>query len=132
MTAQVRQWIYTASAVASAVIPLLVFYKVFDQAAGAAWLNLVGVLGALGTGGAATAAVVTARQRRDGTLDFTGSPAQQAIEAFRATVNQAATAATDLERVRSAVGDLLSPPDSPQDPGSDPADADYQPPPVRR
>lgn len=108
MTPQIRQWLYTVSAVASAVIPLLVFYKVFDQQTGTAWLNLVGVLGALGTGGAATAAVVTAKQRRDGTLDFTGSPAQQAIDAIQATISQASTAATDLERVKVAVGDALN------------------------
>ena len=33
MTPQIRQWIYTAAAVASALIPLLVAYKVIDSTA---------------------------------------------------------------------------------------------------
>lgn len=108
LTPQIRQWLYTVAALASALIPLLVTYKVLDPSSGTAWLNLVGVLGALGTGGAATAAVVTAKQRKDGTLDFTGTPAQQAIEAIQATVAQATNAASDLERVKTAVTDVLS------------------------
>lgn len=108
MTPQIRQWLYTISAIASALIPLLVTYKVLDPSSGTAWINLVGVLGALGGTGAATAAVMTSRQRKDGTLDFTGSPAQQAIEAIQATVAQATTAATDLEKVKTAVTDVLS------------------------
>lgn len=108
MTPQVRQWLYTISAVASAVIPLLVAYKVIDTSLAGAWVNVIGVLGALATGGAATAAVVTAKQRKDGTLDFTGTPAQQAIEAIQATISQASTAASDLARVKTAVGDALN------------------------
>lgn len=108
MTPQIRQWLYTISAVASALIPLLVTYKVLDPSSGTAWINLVGVLGALGGTGAATAAIVTSRQRREGTLDFTGSPAQQAIDAIQATVAQATNAATDLEKVRDAVTGVLS------------------------
>lgn len=140
MTPQVRQWLYTVSAVASAIIPLLVTYKVLDPSSGTAWTNLVGVLGVLGTGGAATAAIVTARQRKDGTLDFTGTPAQQAIDAIQATVSQAATAVTDLTRVKDVVAGVLSavapvipePAPAPAEPAptggsDDPASADYQP-----
>lgn len=108
MTPKIRQWLYTVSAVASALIPLLVTYKVLDPTSGSAWVNLIGVLGVLGTGGAATAAVVTAKQRHEGTLDFTGSPAKQAIEAIQATVTQATNAASDLDRVKTAVTDVLS------------------------
>lgn len=137
-TPQVRQWLYTAAALASALIPLLVTYKVLDPSSGTAWLNLVGVLGALGTGGAATAAVVTAKQRKDGTLDFTGTPAQQAIEAIQATVAQATNAASDLEKVKTAVTDVLSSlpvlgevldaaTKTTDESTSDPASANYQP-----
>lgn len=136
MTPQVRQWIYTAAAVASALIPILVAYNVIDHDVAGAWVNLVGVLGALGSGGAGIAAVVTAKQRKDGTLDFTGSAPQQAIDAFQATINQATSAATDLDRVKTAVTELLA--TSPVIPAvvepivrsvtsSDPASADYQP-----
>lgn len=132
LTPKIRQWLYTASAIASALIPLLVTYKVLDPSSGSAWINLVGILGALGGTGAATAAVMTARQRKDGTLDFSGSPAQQAIEAFQATVSQAATAATDLDKVKSVVTELLLGTVPALDQliskgSSDPASADYQP-----
>jgi hypothetical protein len=134
MTPKIRQILYTVSAVASAIIPLLVTYQVLDPSSGTAWINLVGFLGALGGTGAATAAVVTSRQRKDGTLDFTGSPAQQAIDAIHATVNQATNAATDLGRVRDAVtGVLASLPvvgevlDAVTGRDDDPASANYQP-----
>jgi hypothetical protein len=107
MTPNVRQWIYTISAIATALIPLLVVYKVLDPGAATAWINIVGILGALGSGGAATAAVVIARQRKEGTLDFTGTAAEQAIAAIQATVSQASTAAGDLDRVKTAVTEVL-------------------------
>ena len=108
MTPKIRHLLYPVSAIASAIIPLLVTYKVLDPSSGTAWINLVGFLGALGGTGAVTAAVMTSRQRRDGTLDFSGSPAQQAIEAIQATVAQATHAASDLDRVKTAVTDVLS------------------------
>lgn len=107
MTPQVRQWIYTVSAILTAIIPLLVGYHVLDATTAGAWVNVIGVLGALGSGGAATAAVVLAKQRHEGTLDFTGSAAEQAIAAIQATVDQAAHAATDLDKVRTAVSEVV-------------------------
>ena len=107
MTPQVRQWIYTASAILTAIIPLLVGYHVLDATTAGAWVNVVGVLGALGSGGAATAAVVIAKQRKEGTLDFSGSAAEQAIAAIQATVDQAAHAATDLDKVKTAVSEVV-------------------------
>lgn len=107
MTPKVRQWIYTASAVATAIIPLLVAYKVVDTSTAGAWVNLVGVLGALGAGGATTAAVMTSRQRKDGTLDFTGSPSEQAVAAIQATVAQAGNAVEGLAAVKAAVTSAL-------------------------
>lgn len=107
MTPQVRQWIYTASAALSAIIPLLVAYNVIDSSAAGAWLNVIGVLGAIGSGGAATAALVLARQRKEGTLNFTGSAAEQAIAAIQATVDQAAHAVTDLDKVKTAVSEVV-------------------------
>lgn len=108
MTPQVRQWIYTISAVLTAIIPLLVGYHVLDSTTAGAWVNVIGILGAIGSGGAATAAVVIAKQRKEGTLDFTGSAAEQAIAAIQATVDQAAHAATDLDKVKTAVTDVVS------------------------
>jgi hypothetical protein len=60
------------------------------------------------TGG--MAGLVLGGQKRDGTLDFSGSTADQAIAYTKATVNKAVTAATaasdaaaDLERVKTAI-----------------------------
>ena len=107
MTPQNRQWLYLVSTVASALVPLLVAYKVIGTDVAGAWVNVIGVLGALGTGGAATAAVVLAKQRREGTLDFSGSPGEQAVAAIQATVAQAGNAVTELEKVKGAVTDVL-------------------------
>lgn len=107
LTPIVRQWIYTAAAVASAVIPLLVAYNVIDSSAAGAWVNVVGVLGALGSGGAVTAAVMTSKQRKDGTLDFTGTAAEQAVAALQATVDQATQAAENLDKVKAVVNDVV-------------------------
>jgi hypothetical protein len=140
MTPQYRQWLYTAAAVASALIPILVAYNVIETDVAGAWINLIGVLGGLGTVGASTAAVMTARQRKDGTLDFTGTPAQQAIDAIQATVSQAGTASGELQRVITAATDLIATGSILAAPvveavsaavasatSSDPASADYQP-----
>lgn len=139
MTPKIRQILYTVSAIASALIPLLVTYKVLDPSSGTAWINLVGILGALGGTGAATAAVMTSRQRKDGTLDFSGTPAEQAIEAIKATVAQAGTARSDLQELFRAVSqvipvaldaakpvlsDMIPAPTGGDD---DPASANYQP-----
>lgn len=133
MTPKVRQWIYTASAVATAIIPLLVAYEVVDSSTAGAWVNLIGVLGALGAGGAATAAVMTSRQRKDGTLDFTGSPPEQAVAAIQATVAQAGTAVEGLAAVKAAVTDALglvlpSAPGPRHSAPPAPADPNFQPP----
>lgn len=106
MKPSIRQWLYTISAVASALIPLLVTYRVLDAGAGSAWAGLFAALGAIGSGGAATAAVVLSRQRKEGTLDFTGSAAEQAIGAIRATVEQAGSAASDLDKVIKAATEV--------------------------
>jgi hypothetical protein len=139
MTPKIRQLLYTVSAIASALIPLLVTYKVLDPSSGTAWINLVGILGALGGTGAATAAVMTSRQRKDGTLDFSGTPAQQAIEAIKATVAQAGTARSDLQELFRAVSqvipvalDAAKPVEAetvpvPTGGDDDPASANYQP-----
>lgn len=108
MNAQHRQWLYTAAALASAIVPILVAYNVIDTDVAGAWVNLIGVLGGLGTVGASTAAVMTSRQRKDGTLNFTGTASDQAIAAIQATVQQASTAVTDLARVKDVVNGVLS------------------------
>jgi hypothetical protein len=126
MTPKIRQTLYAVAAVASALIPVLITLKLVDPELGNGLLNLVAVLGTLGAGGAGVAAVVTSRQRKDGTLDFTGTPAQQAIEAIKATVQQAADSSTDLQRVIRTASEVLIATPSVGD-HNDPAQANYQP-----
>lgn len=109
----IRQWLYTIAALGTAIIPILVAYHVLDDTAAGAWLNVVAILGSLGSVGATTAAVVTAKQRKEGTLDFTGSPAQQAVSAIQATVNRAGVAQHELQEIIQAVSTALSPPAPP-------------------
>lgn len=127
MSPQVRQWIYTVAAVATAIIPLLVAYRVFDPATGAAWVSVVAALGAIGSGGAATAAFTLAKQRRDGTLDFTGSPAQQAVDAIQAIVDQAKNSKSDLQSVVQTASKILADNPTVGVGDNDPASANYQP-----
>ena len=108
LTPAIRQIIYTVAAIAAALIPVLVAFHVVEPNTGAALTNLVGILGAVGAGGAATAAAVLAKQRKAGTLDFTGTPAEQAVAAIQATVAQAGTATADIDKVRQAVADAIA------------------------
>lgn len=108
MSPKARQWLYTVSAIASAVIPLLVVYRILDNSAATAWVNVIGVLGAIATGGSATAAMMTNKQRKDGTFDAAPTnPADMAITALQAAVTQATTAANDLDRVKQAAADVV-------------------------
>jgi hypothetical protein len=106
-TPAVRQWIYTVAAIGTAVIPLLVAYHVIDSTSAGAWVNVVGVLGAVGSGGLGLAGVMTNKLRRDGTLDFTGTAAEQAVAALQATVDQAAHAAENLDKVKAVVTSVV-------------------------
>ena len=126
MTPKIRQTLYSVAAVASALIPVLVALKLVDPNLGNGLLNLVAVLGTLGAGGAGVAAVVTGRQRKEGTLDFTGTPAQQAIDAIKATVQQAANSSVDLQRVIRTASEVLVSTPSVGD-HNDPSQANYQP-----
>ena len=103
LTPGVRQAIYTLTALASALIPILVTLHVINGGLGTSLLNLVAVLGGLGAAGATTAAVYTSKQRQDGTFAFNGSSAEQAVAAIQATVAQANSVAVDLNTIVHAL-----------------------------
>lgn len=107
MSAQIRQWFYLLSALASAIVPILVTLRVINESQGNQWLGLVAALGGvLGTAGAGTAAVILGKQRKDGTLD-TAAPADAAITAIQQTVENVTTATSELDRVKQAASDVL-------------------------
>ncbi|WP_458317089.1 hypothetical protein [Mycolicibacterium brisbanense] len=107
MTAQLRQWFYLLSALASAIVPILVTLRVITENQGNQWLGLVAALGGiLGTAGAGTAAVILGKQRKDGTLE-TAAPADAAITAIQQTVQNVTTATSELDKVKQAAADAL-------------------------
>ena len=109
MTPKLRQTAYGLGTIATTVVTLLALWHGIDGTTASALGNAItAILGLLGIGATATAGVVVSRQRSDGTLDFTGTAAEQAVAAIDAVSTQAATAATDLDRVRGALGGLAA------------------------
>lgn len=100
---EVRDWIYTASLIASAVVGVLISTGVVTQLVGTSIDKLIGAVSVAAAGGPALAKLMLSRQRKDATLDFSGTPAEQAVQAINATVAQAGTATADLEAIRSAL-----------------------------
>lgn len=109
MTPKLRQTAYGLGTIATTVVTLLALWHGIDGTTASALGNAItAILGLLGIGATATAGVAVSRQRSDGTLDFTGTAAEQAVAAIDAVSTQAATAATDLDRVRGALGGLAA------------------------
>lgn len=108
MTPKIRQTLYLLGTVATSVVTLLAVWRGIDSHTATALGNTItAVLGLLGVSATGVAGAVVAKQRSDGTLDFSGSPAEQAIAAIEAVNAQADTALTDRDRVQAAVTDLL-------------------------
>lgn len=107
MSAQFRLWFYRISAVAAALVPILVATRVVTESQGNQWLALVAAIGGLfGVAGAGTAAVVLGKQTQDGTLD-SPAPADAAITAIQQTIQNATTASAELDRVKQVATDAL-------------------------
>ena len=109
MSPRIRQAIYYLGTVVSGVLGIaLVFHGISADAAGSINSMVAGFIALLGgSAPSAIAAHNVAKQRADGTLDFTGSPAEQAIAAIQATANAAAAATSSLDKVKSAVSDVF-------------------------
>ena len=109
MTPKIRQTLYLLGTMATSVVTLLAVWRGIDSSTATALGNTItAVLGLLGVGATATAGAVVAKQRAEGTLDFTGSAAEQAVAAIEAVNAQATSAVTDLDRVRGALGDIAA------------------------
>lgn len=102
MNVKLRQSIYYLGVVGGGLVGLLTLFGVLSPEVAAL---IAAPLAAL-TGGTAGGAL--ARQRREGTLDFSGSAPDQAIAAIQATISQAQTAQADAARVAEAVTGALS------------------------
>lgn len=108
MTPKIRQTIYGIGLAATSLLTVLSVWHVIEPST-ASTLNasLAGLLSLLGVGAAGTAAVVVSKQQKDGTFDVSGSPAEQAIQAINATVQQASKSASDLQKVKDAVSGVI-------------------------
>lgn len=107
MTPKIRQTLYLLGTMATSVVTLLAVWRGIDSSTATALGNTItAVLGLLGVGATATAGAVVAKQRAEGTLDFTGTAAQQAVEAIGAVTAQAQAAVSDLDKVKAAAADL--------------------------
>lgn len=108
MSPKIRQSIYGIGVLATGLLSLLSVWKVIDPTT-ASTINasVSGLLSLLGAGAAGTAAVVLGKQRKEGTLDFQGSAADQAVAAIQATVAAATESASELQKVKDAVGGVI-------------------------
>lgn len=100
---KVAQTIYQVGLIASSAVTVAAIWHGIDGGTVTSLNNAItALLGLLGVGATATANVRVGAQRKDGTLDFSGSAAQQAVDALAAVDAQAAASAADLDRVRAA------------------------------
>lgn len=109
MSPKIRQTIYAIGLMATSALSVLSVWKVIDPTtASTVSASLAGLLSLLGVGAAGTAAVVVSKQQKDGTFDVNGSTAEQAIQAINNTVQNAQAAASDLQKVRDAVSNVIN------------------------
>lgn len=102
-----RLTVYQIGKIASAVIALLAIWKVVDGGTANLILNaLEGVLGLMGIVVSGVAATAVSRQMTDHTLEFSGPPVQQAVEAINAVAAEANTTLSDRDRILAAAGQL--------------------------
>lgn len=100
----VRHALYITASVVGILAPVAVSLHLIDPIVGEGLLKLVALFGGVAGG---TAAVVLGKQRKDQTLDFHGTAAEQAIAAIQAVSTQVAAANADVARVRNAVEEAV-------------------------
>lgn len=104
---KIAQTIYQVGLIASSAVTVAAIWHGIDGGTATSLGNAItALLGLLGVGATATANVRVGAQRKDGTLDFTGTAAQQAVEAIGAVTAQAQAAVSDLDKVKAAAADL--------------------------
>lgn len=105
---RIRQTAYGLGTIATTVVTILALWHGIDGGTATALGNAItAILGLLGVGATATAGVVVSKQRKEGTLDFSGSPEQQAVDAINAVSAQAQAATAALDKVKAAASDVL-------------------------
>lgn len=109
MTPKFRQLLYGLSTVATGIVTVMVAVHILDpHTAGGVSSVIAALVGLLGTAATGTATAVVSKQRQEGTLDFQGSAAEQAVAAIQSTVQSAAVAAAELDKVKTAAAEALT------------------------
>ncbi len=108
MTPRIRQTIYRLGTVASGILGIALIWGGISQGT-ADHINtvLAGLIALLSGGAPAIAARTVKEQTKSGAFDSV-PPAEQAITAIQATIEQAITAQADVQRVTDAVTQALS------------------------
>lgn len=108
MTPRIRQTIYRLGTVASGILGIALIWGGISQGT-ADHINTVmaGLIALLSGGAPAIAARTVKEQAKQGAFDSV-PPAEQAITAIQATIEQAITAQADVQRVTDAVTQALS------------------------
>lgn len=107
MTPRIRQSLYALGTIATSALTLLSLWSVVSPAAATHISSaLAALLSLLGVGAAGTAAVVTNKQRQDGTFDQ-ADPVSQVTAGVKAVQDQLANAKAQAEAVRVAVSDVV-------------------------
>lgn len=109
MSPRLAQIVYQVGIIATSVLAIAGISNAIDGDTATGLANTItAVLGLLGVGATTTAGIRVSLQRKDGTLDFTGPAAQQAVDAIAVVNAQAVTATADRERVLGALGDIAA------------------------
>lgn len=108
MNAQTRRWLYLATGLAAAVIPILVQLGVIDTGQGESTNTLILTIASLfGATGAATAARHTHQQIKDGLHDPALPPVDQLRESANQVIAQAQEAQVNLDVLKDITGGLV-------------------------
>ena len=108
MNAQTRRWLYLATGVAAAIIPILVQLGVLDTGQGESTNTLILTIASLfGATGAATAARHVHTQIKDGVHDPALPPVDQLRESANQVIAQAQEAQVNLDVLKGITGSLV-------------------------
>ena len=108
MNAQTRRWLYLATGLAAAVIPILVQLGVIDTGQCESTNTLILTIASLfGATGAATAARHTHQQIKDGLHDPALPPVDQLRESANQVISQAQEAQVNLDVLKDITGSLV-------------------------
>jgi len=107
MTPRVRQSLYAIGTIATSVLTLLSLWSVLSpETASSISAALAALLSLTGVGAAGTAAVVTSKQRHDGTFDK-ADPVAQVTQGIKTVQSELANAKAQAEAVKVALSNAV-------------------------